>query len=329
MSQEFENLSMGGPPFPTEKVTTLQWENIDKIKDLIKNKRPVVIKGSGISDAALKWNIDYLRTHLGNGKQTVWTSKTNRFKFWNETIAKQIEDKIPFVPPTKQIDMSIGEFVNRIDNWKRGKDWVYLQQQLNDTVGPAIFADFRHLGWDKLESLQKAGNWGPLTSNLLLISQKGNITPAHYDEQENLFAQLVNQKKFYLFPPEAISCLYPYPVLHPHDRQSQADIEEPDYAKYPRLRDLRGFETVVGPGDILYIPHCWWHQVETLDDNCVSITFWYKTGIVDKIEYPLPGSHKLTIMRNIEKMIGEALRDPTEIAPFMQTMVLGRYTDLA
>jgi hypothetical protein len=33
-------------------------------------------------------------------------------------------------------------------------------------------------------------------------------------------------------------------------------------------------------------------------------------------------------MRNIEKMIGEAIGDPAEIAPFMQTMVLGRYTDL-
>ena len=47
------------------------------------------------------------------------------------------------------------------------------------------------------------------------------------------------------------------------------------------------------------------------------------------IEYPLSGSQKLTIMRNVEKMIGEALKDPAEIAPFMQAMVLGRYTDLA
>ena len=53
-------------------------------------------------------------------------------------------------------------------------------------------------------------------------------------------------------------------------------LEEPDYQKFPRLRDLRGFETVVGPGDLLYIPNCWWHQVETLRENTVSITFWYK-----------------------------------------------------
>ena len=53
-------------------------------------------------------------------------------------------------------------------------------------------------------------------------------------------------------------------------------LEEPDYQKFPRLRDLCGFETVVGPGDLLYIPNCWWHQVETLHESTVSITFWYK-----------------------------------------------------
>ncbi len=56
--------------------------------------------------------------------------------------------------------------------------------------------------------------------------------------------------------------------------------------------------------------------------------YFFQTGPATGIEYPLSGSQKLTIMRNIEKMIGEAIRDPAEIAPFMQTMVLGRYTDL-
>ncbi len=59
-----------------------------------------------------------------------------------------------------------------------------------------------------------------------------------------------------------------------------------------------------------------------------SYLLFFQTGPVSGIEYPLTGSQKLTIMRNIEKMIGEALKDPADIAPFMQTMVLGRYTEL-
>ena len=37
---------------------------------------------------------------------------------------------------------------------KRGKERLYLQQQLTDNVGPAIYADFVKFGWDKLEVLQ-------------------------------------------------------------------------------------------------------------------------------------------------------------------------------
>ena len=63
--------------------------------------------------------------------------------------------------------------------------------------------------------------------------------------------------------------------------------------------------------------------------SVTRVYFIFQAAAVTSIEYPLSGSQKLTIMRNVEKMIGEALKDPAEIAPFMQAMVLGRYTDLA
>ena len=53
------------------------------------------------------------------------------------------------------------------------------------------------------------------------VLSAGVITPVHYDEQENLFAQVKGYKRFLLFNPDQFECLYPYPVFHPHDRQSQ------------------------------------------------------------------------------------------------------------
>ena len=46
----------------------------------------------------------------------------------------------------------------------------------------------------------------------------------HYDEQQNFFVQLVGQKRCILFPPENYERLYPHPVYHPHDRQSQVKL---------------------------------------------------------------------------------------------------------
>lgn len=55
----------------------------------------------------------------------------------------------------------------------------------------------------------------------------GNVTPVHYDEQQNFFAQISGKKRCTLFPPENFERLYPYPVYHPHDRQSQVSAYAP------------------------------------------------------------------------------------------------------
>lgn len=37
----------------------------------------------------------------------------------------------------------------------------------------------------------------------------------------------------------------------------QVDFDNPDYEKFPNFKNVVGYETVVGPGDVLYIPMYW------------------------------------------------------------------------
>lgn len=39
---------------------------------------------------------------------------------------------------------------------------------------------------------------------------------------------------------------------------SQVDFDNPDYERFPNFQNVVGYETVVGPGDVLYIPMYWW-----------------------------------------------------------------------
>lgn len=52
----------------------------------------------------------------------------------------------------------------------------------------------------------------------------------------------------------------------------------------PRIRDLRTAEIVLEPGEVLFIPIGWWHQVEALDFS-VSISYtnfvWPNEGHAD------------------------------------------------
>ncbi|KAJ8318263.1 hypothetical protein KUTeg_003354 [Tegillarca granosa] len=264
--------------FPTEPIPRLSYSDPEALKR-ISNNLPVVITDSNLVSSALHWDLDYLATNIGDGNFVVYRSKSNKFKYFDD---KKLSSVHSFTKPMEHEDMKFQEF-------------------LNETVGKRIVNDFLGFNWNYVTDIQKKNKWGPLTSNLLLI--------------ENLFSQLKGHKRFIMFPPSQFDCLYPYPVYHPCDRQSQVDFDEPDFERFPNFKKAHGFETFVGPGDVLYIPMYWWHYVESVPDegHTISVTFWYKASPTEKVEYPLKPEQKVAITRNIEKMITQALNDTEEM----------------
>ncbi|ELU06865.1 hypothetical protein CAPTEDRAFT_183371 [Capitella teleta] len=308
--------------FPTTQLQRMSCKD-PRLNDVIAREEPVVITDCNLASSASHWSLEYLSSNIGNGTFSVYESDSHLFKYFDE---KKIPGHKDFRPEMRRKEMKFNDFVALMQNPEQRR--FYLQQPLNDTVGPQVVKDFLQFNWDFAKEQQKRNGWGPLTSNLLLIGMAGNVTPCHYDEQENLFAQVRGYKRVILFPPEQFSCLYPYPVHHPHDRQCQVDFENPDYERFPLFKDVAGQEAVLGPGDVLFLPMYWFHHFESLLDGglTTSVTFWYKAPPVGKVEYPLKPQQKVAMMRNIEKMITEALNDQHEVAPFMRNMVLGRYT---
>ncbi|XP_041364031.1 hypoxia-inducible factor 1-alpha inhibitor-like [Gigantopelta aegis] len=309
--------------FSTEPVPRLSCSDPEAEKR-IANDQPVVLTDTNLVTSALHWNEAFLRTHIGDGKFTVFTSDSHKFLYYDDKKLKFVPN---FKPPTRHLEMTFDQFIDKIED-KNNSKWYYLQQGLNDTVGTQIVFDFMGFNWSWITEQQKKNGWGTLTSNLLFLGMDGVITPCHYDEQQNFFAQIKGYKRFLLFDQDMFECLYPYPVFHPHDRQSQVDFDNPDFEKFPKFRNLKGLETVLGPGDVLFLPTYWWHQVESLPGlgNTLSVNFWYKAGPVEKIVYPLTSQQKVSMMRNIEKMITDALNNTAEVAPFFQNLVVGRYT---
>lgn len=57
------------------------------------------------------------------------------------------------------------------------------------------------------------------------------------------------------------------------------------------------------------------------------ILIFLQAGPTGQIVYPLKDHQKVAIMRNVEKMLVEALQDPHEVGPLLRALVLGRYTD--
>jgi ribosomal protein L16 Arg81 hydroxylase len=87
----------------------------------------------------------------------------------------------------------------------------------------------------------------------------GVVTPTHHDLTNNLLVMIRGRKKLWLLPPERSCDVGNW--LHVYGR---ADLEHPDSAKFPTLDEVI-IEVEIGPGDALYLPCGWWHQVRSLD----------------------------------------------------------------
>eukprot|EP00005_Dracoamoeba_jomungandri_P007719 CAMPEP_0174276758 /NCGR_PEP_ID=MMETSP0439-20130205/60566_1 /TAXON_ID=0 /ORGANISM="Stereomyxa ramosa, Strain Chinc5" /LENGTH=266 /DNA_ID=CAMNT_0015369023 /DNA_START=783 /DNA_END=1583 /DNA_ORIENTATION=+ len=97
------------------------------------------------------------------------------------------------------------------------------------------------------------------------------ITPTHFDLVHNLYTQIVGQKRFIIFPPDNFFALHVYPVQHPSNRQAQVDINDPSIysldSVFPDAHQLRAYEVILQPGDVLYIPPCYFHHVSVVGDS--------------------------------------------------------------
>jgi len=95
---------------------------------------------------------------------------------------------------------------------------------------------------------------------MLWVGPKGTFTPLHFDLTNNLLVQLVGSKRLHLLPPSETGKLY----NHRHVFSDVHDITDPERVRqYPLVEGARAFEVVLNPGDALYIPVGWWHQVRS------------------------------------------------------------------
>ncbi|WP_343732939.1 cupin-like domain-containing protein [Duganella sp.] len=95
------------------------------------------------------------------------------------------------------------------------------------------------------------------------IGPAGTVTPLHCDYDDNIFAQIWGTKRIILSPPHHDEFLYV--------REASAmlfgspfDPESPDYGQFPLARQASMIEVTVHPGDMLYVPAGWYHQVRAL-----------------------------------------------------------------
>jgi hypothetical protein len=101
----------------------------------------------------------------------------------------------------------------------------------------------------------------------------------HFDTFENIACIVAGRRRFTLLPPDSIGDLYVGPIDNTMAGQpvGLAVGSAPGDPRYPRFEQARDRAIVVElePGDALYLPKLWWHQVEATEPVNMLVNYWW------------------------------------------------------
>jgi len=107
-----------------------------------------------------------------------------------------------------------------------------------------------------------------------------SVVSTHFDESDNLACVIAGRRRFTLFPPEQVANLYVGPLDFTMAGQptSMVDLRAPDFERFPRFREALAAAAVaeLEPGDALYVPALWWHNVEGLSPFNILVNHWWR-----------------------------------------------------
>lgn len=225
----------------------MQLQKIDRVKtitkeDFLKNyfkpQKPVVIERF-VEDwpAFTKWNLDYMANVAGEKTVPLYDNRP-------------VNHKDGFNEPHSKMKMS--EYVDLLKR-EPTKYRIFLWNILKEV--PQLQRDYSYpdFGLRLMKGLP-----------MLFFGGKDSYTFMHYDiDLANIFHfHFHGKKKVILFDQNQNDYLYkiPYSLITRED----IDFHNPDFEKWPALRQAEGYVAHLEHGNMLYMPEGYWHYMRYL-----------------------------------------------------------------
>ncbi|HEY9108317.1 MAG TPA: cupin-like domain-containing protein [Roseateles sp.] len=106
--------------------------------------------------------------------------------------------------------------------------------------------------------------------------------PAHFDDSHNIAVVAAGRRRFTLLPPACAPLLYLGPPDYaptPAPMSVVPDLHRADATQFPLVREALAQAAVaeLEPGDAIYIPPLWFHQVEALAPHLnILMNYWWR-----------------------------------------------------
>jgi len=228
------------------------------ISDFVNAGTPVVVSGIGADWRTRHWSDPkLLAEHVGG--EPVPLSHMSRAQLLVAPVGAARLAVLPALTPTLT---PFCECIERIFN--AGADYYYVREVDLLRYAPHLEGDF------SFPFSELAGVCDPV---LCWIGSRGCVSRLHFDLAHNFACVVTGRKRFRLFSPQQSHRLYPEPAAKFSPLSTIGDTALDDY---PMFRQACFSEVEVGPGEMLFLPSFWWHQVIT-DEAGVMLTWFWNT----------------------------------------------------
>jgi hypothetical protein len=225
------------------------------IERYVRGSRPVVLTGVTADWPAMKhWSPSYLKQHFGHLSVEIQCRRNSDARYEENKLEHREMQRF-------------GDFIDRVRAGGPTND--YYMTANNEVLRQPGFAPLLNdIG--RLPSICDRTQLSSLSS--FWFGPAGTVTPLHHDTLMLFHTQIVGRKRWRFISPLETPKLYNFSGVF-----SPIDMDRPDFARYPAFADVKVIEVVVEPGETVFLPLGWWHQVTSLD---VSVSFSYSNLIV-------------------------------------------------
>lgn len=213
-------------------------KNISKsefVKNYLKPQIPVVIENL-VDDwpATTKWNFDYIKEKVGDKIVPLYDDRPVDYKDgFNEPHAT----------------MKMGAYIDLLQK-EPTKYRIFLYNVLKEVPELQKDFDFPKIGLRLMKSLP-----------MLFFGGQDSHTFMHYDiDLANiLHFHFQGKKECILFPNGEKTHMYKVP--HSLITHESIDFSNPDFDRWPALKNAKGYKTELEHGNVLYMPEGYWHYM--------------------------------------------------------------------
>lgn len=242
----YENNLYDVPSYSAENLSQTQ------VRQLVDQARPFVLRGAAKHWGAVKkWDLDFFADNFGEQTMTTKGDLLGADSFEERRIAEVVAD----LKAGKPVYSGFAEEIF-LNNPSMHED--INREDILRMMGAKV---------DRKVSLTSFFQRGTISSVQMFIQGASSHTTYHMTKFHNFFVEIQGAKEWVLMDPRLSIGIQPCPsaAFYYISTQEVDGADSPDdlYSYLPKVR------VVVEPGDILFIPSYWWHDVRTYQSDHV------------------------------------------------------------